>query len=193
LATQTTRRSLLAAGAGLILASTGAAETSATDLVVTGNIARFGATRVRCAIGHGGIRADKKEGDGATPAGSWPIRSVLYRADRMRLPNLRLPARAMKPSDGWCDASEDANYNRPVQLPYRASAESLWRNDTIYDVIVVLGYNDNPVVPGKGSAIFLHVARPTYSPTLGCVALARENLLAFLTSASTSSRVIVHA
>jgi L,D-peptidoglycan transpeptidase YkuD (ErfK/YbiS/YcfS/YnhG family) len=105
---------------------------------------------------------------------------------------VKFEARALTPNDGWCDAAADANYNRPVQLPYAASAEKLWRADNIYDVIVVLGYNDAPVVPGKGSAIFLHIARPNYSPTLGCVALARENLIEFLRRATRSTRVVVN-
>jgi L,D-peptidoglycan transpeptidase YkuD (ErfK/YbiS/YcfS/YnhG family) len=185
-----TRRSVLIGGA-CTLAAAADASAATTDLIVTGNTARFGRARYRCAIGHGGIRNVKKEGDGATPAGSWPIRTVLYRPDRVTLPKLAFTTRALTETDGWCDAASDANYNRPVQLPYAASAEKLWRSDHIYDVIVVLGYNDAPVVAGKGSAIFLHIARPNYSPTLGCVALAKENLFDFLANATPVTRVVV--
>lgn len=188
-----TRRSLLIAAGGFMLAGASGADAAATDLIVTGNTARFGRHRYRCAIGHGGIRKQKKEGDGATPAGSWPIRSVMFRPDRITLPKLKFETRALTPNDGWCDAASDANYNRPVQLPYAASAEKLWRTDGIYDVIAILGYNDDPVVPGKGSAIFLHIARPNYSPTLGCVALAHENLIEFLSKATLTTRVVVRA
>jgi L,D-peptidoglycan transpeptidase YkuD (ErfK/YbiS/YcfS/YnhG family) len=142
--------------------------------------------RVRCALGRSGVlpAADKREGDGASPLGVWPFRKVLYRPDREPAPKTRLPVQALTPVDGWCDAPGDPAYNRPVRLPYPASAETLWREDRVYDLIVVLGHNDDPVSPGAGSAIFLHVAAPGYSPTQGCVALAREDLEAVLAMAA---------
>lgn len=130
----------------------------------------------RCAIGRAGIAARKNEGDGTTPSGRFPLRRVLYRADRVDRPRTELPSDAMAPEDGWCDAPGDPRYNRPVSHPYRASAERLWRADGCYDLLAVIGFNDDPVVDGAGSAIFLHVARPGYSPTEGCVALAVEDL-----------------
>jgi L,D-peptidoglycan transpeptidase YkuD (ErfK/YbiS/YcfS/YnhG family) len=137
---------------------------------------------VRCALGKGGVvpAAQKREGDGATPAGVWPLREVFYRADRLALPPLRLEARALSAADGWCDAPDDRHYNRFVSHPYPASAEHLWRDDALYDVIAVLGYNDDPVTPGKGSAIFFHLAADDYAPTAGCVAVARDDMLAIL-------------
>jgi L,D-peptidoglycan transpeptidase YkuD (ErfK/YbiS/YcfS/YnhG family) len=156
----------------------------------------FGAEREwRCALGRGGVAnpGEKREGDGATPAGTWPLRRLLYRADRLSAPKTELPVAALTPTDGWCDAPGDPAYNRPVTLPYPASAESLWREDGVYDLIVVLGYNDTPVVAGHGSAIFLHVARPDYSPTEGCVALAQADLLALLEHASPWDALCIHA
>ena len=149
----------------------------------------------RCALGRGGVAAmgTKREGDGATPAGLWPMRRLFYRADRMATPATRLPVTALTPTDGWCDAPGDAAYNQLVQHPYPASAEHLWREDEVYDLIVVLGFNDAPVVAGRGSAIFLHVARPDYSPTDGCVALDRADLLVCLEKASTSDALCIHA
>lgn len=105
---------------------------------------------------------------------------VLYRPDRVRRPLTRLPVRPIGPDDGWCDAASDRNYNRPVRLPYAASAERLWRADHLYDLVVVLGHNAVPRVRGRGSAIFVHVAGPGYSPTEGCIALRREHLLLLL-------------
>ena len=124
----------------------------------------FENTRLRAALGKGGVIAesDKREGDGATPIGRWPVRRVLYRSDLGPAPE--------------CDAPGDAAYNRPVRLPYPASAESLMREDGLYDIIVILGHNDDPPVDSAGSAIFLHCARPDYGPTLGCVALAKDAL-----------------
>ena len=148
---------------------------------------------MRCALGRSGIARDKREGDGATPAGAFALRRVLYRADREAPPQTTLPAGALDPADGWCDAPDDAAYNRPVRLPYPARAEALWRADGIYDLIVVLGHNDAPVLPGRGSAIFLHLAKPDFRPTEGCVALARADLLAVLAEADAASRVVVQA
>ena len=130
----------------------------------------------RAAVGRAGIGIKRGEGDGVTPAGSFPLRTVLYRSDRIARPVTRLPLRTIAESDGWCDASGDGAYNRPVKLPYPASAESLWRDDRLYDLIVVVGYNDGPLVAGLGSAIFLHVAREDFAPTEGCIVLALDDL-----------------
>jgi L,D-peptidoglycan transpeptidase YkuD (ErfK/YbiS/YcfS/YnhG family) len=135
---------------------------------------------MRCAIGRSGMIRDKREGDGGTPVGLWPLRCVFYRADKLPKPETRLSVFEISPADGWCDAPDDKNYNRPVKLPYPASAEDMWRSDEIYDIVVELGYNDDPVVAGKGSAIFLHLSRPDYSPTAGCVAVALEDMRALL-------------
>lgn len=137
----------------------------------------------RCAIGRSGVSDTKKEGDGTTPAGRYPYRRVLYRRDRIPAPECALPLSPISPDDGWCDAPPDPAYNRPVMLPYPGSAEHLWRDDFLYDLIVVLGYNDAPVIPGRGSAIFLHLAAPDYRATEGCVALALDDLLAVLADA----------
>lgn len=120
--------------------------------------------------------AMKREGDGATPLGRWPLREVFYRPDRVARPRTLLPARALRPGDGWCDTPFDANYNRNVRLPYGERTESMWREDHLYDIVVMLGYNDLPRVQGAGSAIFMHLAREEYAPTEGCVALARRDL-----------------
>jgi L,D-peptidoglycan transpeptidase YkuD (ErfK/YbiS/YcfS/YnhG family) len=160
-------------------------------LVYAPGWALWDGVRLRCAVGRGGIRTGKREGDGATPAGSWPMRRLLYRPDRIAAPATRLAADPLTQEDGWCDDPDDPLYNRPVRLPYRARAERLWREDAIYDLIVPLGYNDDPAVPGAGSAIFLHVARPDYAPTEGCIALAQPDLLRVLAAADAAARVVV--
>jgi L,D-peptidoglycan transpeptidase YkuD (ErfK/YbiS/YcfS/YnhG family) len=136
----------------------------------------LGDLRLPCALGRSGRRALKREGDGATPIGRWPIREAFYRADRLFRPPSALPLRAVRPDWGWCDAPSDRNYNRFVRLPYPASAESLWRDDAVYDIVIVLGYNNRPRRRGRGSAIFVHLARSGYAPTEGCVALSLKNL-----------------
>jgi L,D-peptidoglycan transpeptidase YkuD (ErfK/YbiS/YcfS/YnhG family) len=132
------------------------------------------------AVGRAGVKADKHEGDGATPAGTYPLVSILYRPDRIAAPLSALPVNRLAPSDGWVDDPADANYNRPVSLPYPASAEQMWREDGLYDALVVIGYNMEPVVLGAGSAIFLHIATPDFAPTAGCIAVEREVLLGLL-------------
>lgn len=146
---------------------------------------RWSGREVRCALGRSGVTPaeSKREGDGASPLGVWPMRQLLWRPDRIAAPATRLPAVELIREAGWCDDPADPFYNRPILTPYRASHEKLWREDHVYDLIVPLGYNDHPVVPGKGSAIFLHVAREDYAPTEGCVACALPDLLALLADA----------
>ena len=153
--------------------------------------ASFADSTWSCAVGRNGLTVDKREGDGATPIGRWPLRRVLYRADRLAAPAGPFAATPLAQDDGWCDDPDDPRYNRAVRLPYAGRHEELWRDDAIYDVIVILGHNDDPPVPGLGSAIFLHLARPDYSGTEGCVALAEPHLRAFLAACDASSAVRV--
>ncbi len=167
------------------------------DLIVeqtaSGWRARYGARAFRCAIGRSALIAaeEKQEGDGATPIGRWSMLRVLYRPDRIQNIETELPLTEITAHDGWCDAPEDPSYNQQVTLPYEASHEKLLRDDQLYDAIVVLSHNSNPVVPGLGSAIFLHVARENYEPTEGCVALQREDLLYVLQDVDSNSAVLI--
>lgn len=151
----------------------------------------YGALSVRCALGRGGVSADKLEGDGTTPAGRFPLRRVMYRPDRLARPGTGLAVRELGPGDGWCDAPGCSEYNRLVRLPHQDSHEILWRPDGIYDVLVELGYNDDPVIDGRGSAVFLHVARDGYPATEGCVALALGDLLELLAACHSGARLVV--
>ena len=155
----------------------------------------LGGRRVRCALGPAGVTpaADKREGDGASPAGVWPIRRLLYRPDKGPPPTTALALQPIARDDAWCDDPHDEAYNRPVKLPCRGSFERLWRDDDLYDLVLVLGYNDDPPRPMKGSCIFLHVARPGYAPTEGCVALAREDVEALLAAAKPGDAVEIRA
>lgn len=164
------------------------------DLIVTrqGEIwqAAFGSRVWRAAVGRSGIAVKQAEGDGVSPLGCWPIRRVLYRADVLgAAPVSVFPTAPIAPEDGWCDAPDHPDYNRPVTLPFAASHEEMWRKDRLYDIVVVLGQNDDPVVPGAGSAVFLHVASPGYGATAGCAALTREDLLEFLALATPDTRL----
>lgn len=143
----------------------------------------------KCAFGRGGMIAAelKREGDGASPIGKWPLRRVFYRADRIEKPITGVLTESICEDDGWCDDPAHKAYNQLVKLPFSASHEKMWRDDHVYDVVVELGHNDAPPVPGLGSAIFMHVAKPDYSPTQGCIALAVEDLLAVLKDCETGS------
>jgi L,D-peptidoglycan transpeptidase YkuD (ErfK/YbiS/YcfS/YnhG family) len=147
--------------------------------------------RTRAAVGSGGVRADKREGDGATPAGTYPLLGALYRGDRIARPRTRLALTNLDPFYGWVDDPGDANYNRLVSLPYPASAERMWREDGLYDLVVVIGYNTDPVTAGAGSAIFLHVARPDFAPTRGCIAVDRAALALILTALGPGSTITI--
>jgi len=132
------------------------------------------------ACGRGGVRADKREGDGVTPAGRFALLPGFYRADRIAPPPGHLAMTALRPNDGWVDDPLDPGYNRLVSLPYPAHHEAMWRDDGLYDLVVPIGYNSDPPLPGRGSAIFLHVAQADFAATEGCVAIARDVLVRVL-------------
>ncbi len=147
-------------------------------LIVTGDgVLRMGDESYQCALGEGGLARVKKEGDLATPVGRFPLRSVYFRADRLAAaPKTSLPMQPILRDDGWCIGPNESRYNQHVKLPYIGRAERLWRDDGLYDLLVVIGYNDSPPEPLRGSAIFLHVATPDLRPTEGCVALRLTDL-----------------
>jgi L,D-peptidoglycan transpeptidase YkuD (ErfK/YbiS/YcfS/YnhG family) len=138
---------------------------------------------VPVALGRSGIKANKREGDGATPRGSFRLRRLWWRADRHPRPATLLPVERIKPDVGWCEDPSDRHYNRPIKVPLKSKADRLARRDHLYDFIVELDHNTRPRVAGRGSAVFIHVARPGFAPTAGCVALninALRRLLARL-------------
>ncbi|KAB1075650.1 L,D-transpeptidase family protein [Methylobacterium planeticum] len=148
---------------------------------------------IPCALGRSGIARVKREGDGASPRGRFRLRGGIYRPDRFGTrPPTALPLRRTRPRDGWCDDPGDRRYNRPIPLPAPGvSAEELWRGDGLYDLVIDLDYNRGPIRPGRGSAIFLHVARPGYQPTEGCVALARPDLVRLLRRLGPRTRMLI--
>ena len=157
----------------------------------TRGTARLGPREFPCALGRSGILDPKREGDGGTPAGRFPFRRLLYRADRVAHIETRLPARHIEPTDGWCDDPADRNYNREIRLPYPASHEKLWRDDHLYDVFAVLDHNERPRRRYGGSAVFLHLADPAGRPTAGCIALSRKDLLKLLPLCGPRTKLVV--
>jgi L,D-peptidoglycan transpeptidase YkuD (ErfK/YbiS/YcfS/YnhG family) len=146
-----------------------------------------------CTLGRTGtVNADeKREGDGASPLGRWRLKRVFYRSDRLARPKTNLPTVPLRANDGWCDAVDHPLYNRPISRPFAASHEALWRDDHAYDLIVEVAHNDAPVVPGLGSAIFMHVSHDDERATAGCVALAASDLLAILEQATTDTFLVI--
>ena len=146
-----------------------------------------------CVLGKNGITDDKSEGDMSTPAGEFPLRLLYYRTDKVERPVTNLSIQILCEDDGWCDDPSHTHYNRHVKLPHEGSHENLWRaNDDLYDLIIPIGYNDNPAQPGKGSAIFIHVARPDMAPTAGCIALKKDDLIEILRDLGPDSTIKIY-
>jgi len=195
-----TRRGVVAA-TGAVMAGAAAPALAAPRTLIKVR-AKAGATlgvltcngrRYPCAVGRSGILHPKFEGDGGTPAGVFPLREIRYRPDRIgKAPVSGLPVYPAKPNDGWCDDPADPNYNRLVPMPYQTDAESMWMDAHAYDVLAVIGYNDAPPIPGKGSAVFFHVAHDLgdhFGPTAGCVAMRIEDLLTVLAACTPGSQI----
>ena len=143
------------------------------------------------ALGRGGIKANKREGDGATPRGRFRPLRLWWRADRYPRPRSLLPLRRIGPSDGWCEDPADRHYNRPVQVPAESKADRLAREDRLYDFIIELDHNTRPRIKGRGSAVFVHVARPGFTPTQGCIALHEKALRRLLARMGRRTKFIV--
>lgn len=150
-----------------------------------------GALRIRCALGRSGRLASKREGDGGTPEGRFRLIAVYWRPDRVRRPTAGCRVLPIRRDLGWCDAAGDRNYNRAVRLPYPASAEQMWRDDRLYDVVVVLDHNHRPRQRGRGSAIFMHVARDGLGATEGCIALRYGDLVRLLAVLDRGAELVV--
>jgi L,D-peptidoglycan transpeptidase YkuD (ErfK/YbiS/YcfS/YnhG family) len=150
-----------------------------------------GPQAVPVALGRGGIKANKREGDGGTPRGTFRLRRLWWRADRMTRPHTKLPARRIRIDDAWCEDPRDRHYNRPIRRRPENPGDRLWRDDPLYDFIVELDHNTRPRVAGRGSAVFVHVARPGFAPTAGCVALTAPALRRLLARLGPRTRIAV--
>tara|TARA_B100001564_G_scaffold299228_1_gene265609 strand:+ start:143 stop:634 length:492 start_codon:yes stop_codon:yes gene_type:complete len=132
--------------------------------------------RIKCAIGKRGIGNKKREGDKITPKGKFKIKTILYRKDRISNFKSKIKKLSIKKNMGWCDDPNSEKYNKLIKFPFKSHAEKLYRKDNTYDIILVLSYNTNPIRKGKGSAIFIHVAKKNYTNTLGCIGVSKKNL-----------------
>ena len=152
-----------------------------------------GTTQFPCALGPAGIRAAKREGDGVTPNGSFHLTQVMFRPDRIGRPRFALPVRALQQNFGWCDDVGSPLYNKPVCRPFTPSHEALWREDHLYDCLAVIDYNTARIRRGRGSAIFLHIAAPGFTPTAGCVAVRSSDLAKLLARIGRRTRLLIRS
>ena len=155
------------------------------------NYLTFRGEQFQCSIGRSGFSKDKKEGDGFTPVGTFYIENIYYRADKLENLDTKINKIIINESDGWCDDAGHKEYNQLIRFPFNFSAEKLFREDSLYNVVCVLNYNTNPVTPGIGSAIFMHVADDEYKPTEGCVALKQEDLIYLLSFVDDKTEIIL--
>lgn len=142
-----------------------------------------------CALGRAGITANKLEGDGATPTGIYPLLRLFWRSDKTITVDTLLPHQNINIDDGWCDDPTHPKYNQLVKLPFDASHEKMWRKDNLYDLVIEIGHNNNPVVPGAGSAVFIHIAKPDYASTEGCIGLAKDDFLKLIPKWSAATKI----
>jgi L,D-peptidoglycan transpeptidase YkuD (ErfK/YbiS/YcfS/YnhG family) len=150
-----------------------------------------GPSAIPVALGRAGILANKREGDGGTPRGVYRLRRLWWRADRLNRPSTRLPVRPIRGDDGWCEDPRDRHYNQPVRLQPDDPGDRLKRADHLYDLIIELDHNTRPRIAGRGSAVFVHIARPGFAPTAGCVALAAPALRRLLPHLGPGTRIMV--
>ena len=159
------------------------------ELLVKNNHLFINNRQLRCAIGLNGLTDNKQEGDLSTPIGTFHFDKIYYRADRLGKKKFIIDSSILSKNDGWCDDQKSDLYNQYIQFPFQESAEHLYRDDHIYDIICVLNYNTSPIIPGRGSAIFLHIANPDFSGTEGCIAIEREALINTATNLTADSTI----
>ena len=146
----------------------------------------------RCALGKAGVGKKFQEGDGLTPIGTYKIVNVYYRKDKIKKLTSNLKLISINKSMGWCDDPKSKKYNQLIKLPSKYKHEKLFRNDRIYDLILVLDYNMNPVIKNKGSAIFIHIAKNNYCKTKGCLALKKKNLIEIISKIKRDTKIIIN-
>lgn len=147
--------------------------------------------KIKCTIGKNGITEKKQEGDLKTPKGIFKLIKIFYRKDRIKIFKSSLKKYYIKKNIGWCDDPNSQYYNRLIKFPFRGSAEKLWRKDNIYDVIIVLNYNLNPIIKNKGSAIFLHICKKNYLPTKGCIGINKKDMMNLIINIKNNTKLII--
>ena len=147
--------------------------------------------KIKCAIGKNGIAKNKREGDLKTPSGVFKLKKIYFRKDRIKFINTPLEKKYIKRNIGWCDDPASKYYNKEIKFPFKGSAEKLWRKDNIYDIIIVINYNFEPIIKNKGSAIFLHLCKKNYAPTKGCVAINKKDMMNLISNIKNNTKLII--
>ena len=160
-------------------------------IIVTNKVLKYKNFLYKCAIGKNGITNSKIEGDKCTPSGIYSIDKIYYREDRLSLPKLDFQTIPINKNFGWCDDIHSSYYNKFIKFPFAYSAEILYREDNIYNIICIINYNTNPVIKKRGSAIFLHIANTDYSGTAGCLALKQDDLIELLQNMDINTKINV--
>jgi L,D-peptidoglycan transpeptidase YkuD (ErfK/YbiS/YcfS/YnhG family) len=151
-----------------------------------------GQRAIPVALGRTGVKANKREGDGATPAGRFHPLRLWWRADRLPRPRTSLPVRRITGADAWCEDPADRRYNQPFRRGQQETGDRLRRTDGLYDVIVEIDHNARPRIAGRGSAVFIHVARDGFGPTAGCVALRRAEIVQLVARLNRRTKINIH-
>ena len=148
--------------------------------------------KLKCSIGKSGKTNSKKEGDLATPIGTFGIGALYYRKDRIKLPRCKLVKKIIKKNMGWCDDVKSKFYNKEISFPFKYNAEKLYRKNNIYDLVINIKYNQKPIIKGKGSAIFLHITNKKYKSTKGCIAIKKNDFLEILPKINKKTKIIIN-
>ncbi|NDB68106.1 MAG: L,D-transpeptidase catalytic domain protein [Methylocystaceae bacterium] len=155
-------------------------------------ILKIGSLYLKCSLGRSGRKALKREGDGASPIGTYRLTGLYFRPDRLSRPLCQIPTQPMRPNLGWCDDERHGQYNRLIRTPFVAGHEELWRKDHVYDLVFTINHNSRPRIKGAGSAIFIHLAHPNDQPTAGCVAVSLSVLRRQLPRLAQQVRLTIH-
>tara|TARA_B100000959_G_scaffold55959_1_gene58365 strand:- start:68 stop:559 length:492 start_codon:yes stop_codon:yes gene_type:complete len=147
--------------------------------------------KLKCCVGKSGIKKVKKEGDLATPKGTFKLGLLYYRRDRIKLPKCKVKKKIIKKNMGWCNDSRSNKYNRQINFPYNYSSEKLYKKENVYDLFLLIKYNTTPVIKKKGSAIFLHIAKKNYQPTQGCIAISKKNFIKILPLINRKTKITI--
>ena len=142
-----------------------------------------------CIFGRDGVTKNKTEGDWCTPIGIFPVRKIYYRNDKIKKLDTQVETIPISKDDAWCDDKERNEYNTFIKLPFNGSYENLWRDDDLYNIIVVIGYNDEPIVKERGSAIFIHIANNEMQYTKGCLAIKKEDMISLLKNITLDTKI----
>lgn len=160
-------------------------------IILKNKFLRIGHYKIKCTIGKRGISKNKREGDLCTPSGEFRFESLLYRKDRVKHFKTSIPKKNIKKNMGWCDDPHSMMYNRLIKFPFSFSAEKLFLKKSVYDLVLVMNYNRNPIIRNKGSAIFLHLTDKKFNPTKGCVAIQKNDFLKILPKIKKKTKIII--